>query len=88
MSDYDNTNRGALWKNRKMREGHRDPQYTGSINVDGVDYFISAWRKGDGTDTQPVFTLSVRRDDRGEQAQYQPKPAHAQNVDPSDEIPF
>jgi hypothetical protein len=42
--DYDNTNRGALFRNdRKEKDSH--PDYTGNINVDGVDYWLSAWLK-------------------------------------------
>jgi len=44
MSDYDNTNRGALFKNdRKGSEKH--PDYTGKLNVDGTDRYFAAWIK-------------------------------------------
>lgn len=44
MTTYDNTNSGALFKNdRKEKETH--PDYKGSINVEGVDYWLSAWLK-------------------------------------------
>jgi uncharacterized protein (DUF736 family) len=44
MSDYDNTNRGALFKNdRKDSEKH--PDYTGKLNVDGTDRYFAAWIK-------------------------------------------
>ncbi len=44
MTDYDNTNRGALFKNdRKESENH--PDYTGQINVGGVEFWLSAWIK-------------------------------------------
>jgi uncharacterized protein (DUF736 family) len=44
MSDYDNTNRGALFRNNdKTEETH--PDYRGRLNVDGVDLWISAWLK-------------------------------------------
>lgn len=44
MSEYDNTNRGVLFKNsRKQTENH--PDYTGSINIDGTEYWLSAWIK-------------------------------------------
>ena len=44
MNKYDNTNRWTLNKNdRKEKETH--PDYKGSINVDGVDYWLDGWIK-------------------------------------------
>ena len=44
MSNYDNTNRGVLFKNdRKEKDAH--PNMKGSINVEGVEYWVSAWTK-------------------------------------------
>ena len=41
---YDNTNGGALFPNdRKEKETH--PDLRGSINVNGIDYWIKAWKK-------------------------------------------
>lgn len=39
---YDNTNSGALFKNDR-KETEKQPDYTGKINVDGKDYYLSAW---------------------------------------------
>ena len=39
---YDNTNRGALFRNEK-KENDKQPDYTGKINVDGVDKRLAAW---------------------------------------------
>lgn len=44
MTEYDNTNRGVLFKNdRKQQDNH--PDYTGNINVDGHEFWLSAWIK-------------------------------------------
>lgn len=41
---YDNTNSGALFKNKdKATEKH--PDYRGNVNVEGTDYYISSWLK-------------------------------------------
>ncbi|MDP9090307.1 MAG: hypothetical protein M3O26_16395 [Pseudomonadota bacterium] len=44
MSDkqYDNTNRGALFKNDDKSED-RDPDYRGNINVDWKEFWMDAW---------------------------------------------
>ena len=41
---WDNTNSGTLFKNDKQGKASR-PDYNGSINVDGRDYWLSAWIK-------------------------------------------
>jgi len=44
MAEYDNTNRGALFKNkRKTKPNH--PDLTGRINIKGVDHWFSGWTK-------------------------------------------
>lgn len=58
MPEYDNTNRGVLFKNNKQRAGKNDAEYQGNLNVDGVDYWINAWVK-DGSKGK-FFSLSVK----------------------------
>lgn len=63
---YDNTNSGILTKNDKQGNESR-PDYRGSINVGGVDYWLSAWIKTgrDGTKLagQKYMSLSVQPKD-------------------------
>lgn len=60
---YDNNNRGALWNNdRKQSQTH--PDLSGSITIDGKDYWISGWRRKPGqSDRAPEVSLSVRPKD-------------------------
>lgn len=40
--NYDNTNRGALFKNEdKQQDNH--PDYRGNVNVDGKEFWLDAW---------------------------------------------
>lgn len=58
MSEYDNTNRGVLFKNDQKGNPKR-PQYRGSLNVGGTDYNISAWIKESRKDGSKFMSLSV-----------------------------
>ena len=42
MTEYDNTNRGAIFKNND-KTADNQPDYTGKINVDGVEKRIALW---------------------------------------------
>lgn len=44
MSTFDNTNRGAIFKNTNKKED-KHPDYRGTINVDGIEKEISLWVK-------------------------------------------
>jgi hypothetical protein len=90
MTEYDNTNRGALFKNDR-RETDKHPEYSGTINVDGRDYWLSAWVK-DGKKGK-FFSLSVKpKEDRNRNPNA--SRAHPQQhtadggVAMEDEIPF
>ena len=58
MAEFDNTNRGSLFKNEKKEE-EKHPDMNGSINVDGKDYWISGWKKTSKAGTG-FISLSVR----------------------------
>ncbi len=56
--EYDNTNRGAIFKNdRKEKETH--PDLGGTINVEGKDFYINAWKK-ESKKGIPFYSLSVK----------------------------
>jgi hypothetical protein len=57
---YDNTNRGSIWKNKK-KEKDTHPDFTGSVNVEGVEFWVNAWRrKDDAKPDAPALTFTVR----------------------------
>lgn len=59
MTQYDNTNRGTISKNsRKEQDSH--PDIAGSINVDGVDYWINGWQKTNSNDGSKFYSLTVK----------------------------
>ena len=42
MPQYDNTNRGVLFKNDRKTKA-TDPDYKGNLNINGTEYWLSAW---------------------------------------------
>ena len=87
--EYDNTNRGSLFKNdRKELDNH--PDYNGSINIDGKDYWLNGWLKESKKDGKKFFSLSVKPKDTDAgktPAKAKSAPARAKDDDGSD-IPF
>lgn len=57
---YDNTNKGVLFINdRKQKDTH--PDFKGSIDVSGVSYWLSGWRKT----TSKGETISLTVESKG-----------------------
>lgn len=84
--EFDNTNRGALFRNDKTGGNPNWPDYRGSLNVDGRDMWLDAWVKK-SKDGKSYMSLSVKP--KGERGQSSEKPAaSAAAEDPNDEIPF
>ena len=78
--EYDNTNRGSVWKNAK-KETDNHPDFTGSLDVDGVQYWVSAWKKKEGANPNaPALSFSIKLKE--------PKPAQDGGGDDDSEIPF
>jgi uncharacterized protein (DUF736 family) len=88
MSSYDNTNTGALFKNDK-RESDSHPTHTGSLDVEGVEYWISAW-VNESKAGKKYFSIKLRAKDAA--AKPKPKADYDDSAAPADaftdEIPF
>ena len=90
MADYDNRNSGILSKNDR-REKDTHPEYRGSINVDGKDYWLSAWVKERKDGSGKFFSLSVQpKEAQAAVSNGGGKPASYANRDMPDDsdIPF
>lgn len=97
MSNYDNTNRGQIWGNDK-KEKDSQPDFKGSINIEGVEYWLSAWRrKPDAHPKAPSLSFSVQRKEevhsqgiqQAQQAQQpQQQAPQAPPIDDLEDIPF
>lgn len=87
--EYDNTNSGALFRNDR-KQNENQPDHTGSINVEGVDYWLSAWIKTSKDGKKKFFSLAVKPKDEGGFKSGQQAPSRSQQgVEPMhDDIPF
>lgn len=95
MTQYDNTNSGILTRNERQRND-KDPGYQGSINIDGKEYWLSAWvnegKSGGKLEGKKYFSIKAKPKDGQPQAS---KPATKAAPAPApagggfdDDIPF
>jgi hypothetical protein len=82
--EYDNNNRGSLFKNDR-KDDAKFPDYKGSINVDGTDYWLSAWIKV-SKDGNKFMSLSVKN--KNADASLQPKKKVKQEEFDDSDLPF
>lgn len=94
MAEYDNSNRGAIWKNADKQED-KHPDFKGSLNVDGVEYWVSAWKRKEGaSEKAPALSFSVKpKEAKRDHPAVRDKPdpqrvARRSSADMDDEIPF
>jgi len=80
--EYDNNNRGSLFKNDR-KDDAKFPDYKGSINVEGIDYWLSAWIKV-SKDGQKFMSLSIKNKSADTSPNKKPKKAEFDDS----EIPF
>jgi hypothetical protein len=86
MPEYSNINRGAIWGNDDKRED-KHPDFKGSLNVNGVEFWVSAWKRKEGASPKsPALSFSVKP----KEEKPAPKAGNAAQYDDmdGDRIPF
>jgi hypothetical protein len=78
VADFDRTNTFTINKNDRRRND-RDAEYTGSLNIDGKEYWLNAWVK-DGKRGK-FFSGSVKPKDGGGSST-------SSSFELSDDVPF
>lgn len=88
MAEYSNENRGSVWKNDR-KESDKHPDFTGTINVEGVEYYLNAWKKKEGANERaPLLSFTVKKKEAGKSAPKPSKPASKGMDGLDDDIPF
>lgn len=87
MTEYDNTNRGALFKNEGDRKRENGPDYSGSLNVGGEEFFLDAWIKT-SQNGRKFMSMSVKPKAAPKPAPKESKESRRSNMDDMDDIPF
>ena len=92
MTEYDNTNRWTLFKNDR-KDSDKHPDYSGTLNVDGVEYWIAGWIKEgkrgkffSGSIKPKENNMAKVRDEM--QSGQRPAQRRTSYDGPDDEIPF
>jgi hypothetical protein len=86
MSNFDNSNRGSIWKNED-RKSETHPQFKGSAEVNGVEYWVSGWlRKADANPKAPDMSFSFQAKEQQSQVAPPAGPDIGDSFD--DDIPF
>jgi hypothetical protein len=85
--EFSNINRGSVWRNEK-KEADTHPDFTGSINIEGVEYWLSGWKRKEGANPKsPALSLSFKRKDVQQKAAPNAEPK-GDFDDFEDDIPF
>lgn len=90
--NYDNTNSGMLMRNEN-RENDRQPEFRGSLDVEGTQYWISAWvntgKEGSKIEGKKYFSIKLTAKDAPKELKSQTNKARVGfERDLDDEIPF
>jgi hypothetical protein len=80
---FDNTNRGALFKNTE-KENPKHADYRGEVNVNGAEFWLNAWIKTSSKTGKKFMSLSVKPKQTAAAA----KSASSLGDDMNDEVPF
>ena len=85
--EYDNTNSGMMARNER-RTTDKHPEFSGSLNVEGTDFWLSAWvnegKAGGKMEGKKYFSIKLTRKEGGSTTG---RPASDSHI-VSDDIPF
>jgi len=68
--EYDNTNRGAMFVNSYKEDGDNRPDFTGQLDVEGVEYKIAGWKRTSEKKGTRFISLSIDKKEEKEEAPF------------------
>jgi len=71
MAEYDNNLTGVLFRNER-KEKDTQPDYKGSCEVNGIEYWISGWKKQTAKGPALSMRFEVKEEKRAEPKNPQP----------------
>lgn len=83
---YDNTNRGALFR-EENRKSDKHPEFSGTLNVEGREYYVDAW-VNQAQSGRKYFSLSVKPKAPAKESPRGPQQRQQPQADLDDDIPF
>lgn len=88
---YDNTNSGMMARNEN-RKTDKHPEFSGSLNVEGTDYWVSAWvnegKPGGKMEGKKYFSIKInRKESPATGVQRMERPSYNSGIE-HDDIPF
>ena len=61
MAEYDNTNTGLLFpEDEEKKKDENDRDFNGSLNVNGVEYWVSGYKRKSKKTGKPFLKLTVK----------------------------
>jgi hypothetical protein len=82
---YDDTNKGALFGNTRKREGKKDPDLQGKLNINGTEHWLSAWFFTYEKDGEKKRGINLAL---GEAVEGKAAPRTTSRADDAEDIPF
>lgn len=80
---YDNTNSGIISRNDKGDNPNR-PDYKGSLDVEGVQYWIAGWVRKRNSDGRPFLSIRIEKKEK----QAAPSQPPENDTDADEQLPF
>jgi hypothetical protein len=79
---------GSLFKNDKKVEGSNQPDYRGTLKINGIEYWQSAWLKTSASGVRFMSFAYQVKENQPTAVEPAPAPAPVEPPKPADDVPF